>query len=68
MLHPGTGQWTLRLWIFGGLPPFAPLMPAAFAFFSDLIEPSATAALFFIGEYVSVVPTINCLSYLHPMK
>ena len=53
ILHPGNEQGFFRVWIFSGQPflgrpPLAPLMRAAFAFRSDLIEPNATAALFFI--------------------
>src|SRR2546426_425446 len=53
ILHPGKVQGAFRVWILGGhpfvlgRPPLAPLIRAAAAFFSVLIEPSATASLFF---------------------
>jgi hypothetical protein len=44
-----------------GPPPFAPLMRAAFAFSSDLTEPSATTAGFFLDVFMFLFEPVNDL-------
>jgi hypothetical protein len=44
-----------------GRPPFASLTQAAFAFFSDLTELSATAAGFFLDVFMFLFEPVNGL-------